>query len=45
MLAAQMAVIISTFAIAARQRNFLWSLAAAAGAAAVVFSVYVYLRV
>jgi flagellar hook-basal body complex protein FliE len=45
MLASQMAVIISTFAIAARQRNFLWSLAAAAGAAAVAFSVYVFLYV
>ncbi|HEV2694831.1 MAG TPA: hypothetical protein VG347_18195 [Verrucomicrobiae bacterium] len=45
MLAAQMAVIISTFAIAARQKNFLWSIAAAAGAAAVSFSVYVYLYV
>jgi hypothetical protein len=45
MLAAQMAVIISTFAIAARQRSFLWSIAAAAGAAAVAFSVYVYLYV
>jgi hypothetical protein len=45
MLAAQMAVIISTFAIAARQRSFLWSVAAAAGAAAVAFSVYVYLYV
>jgi len=45
MLAAQLAVIVSTFAIAARQRSFLWSLAAAAGAAAVGFSVYVYLYV
>ena len=45
MLAAQMAVIISTFAIAARQKNFLWSIAAAAGAAAVSFSLYVYLYV
>ena len=45
MLASQMAVIISTFAIAARQRSFLWSIAAAAGAAAVSFSVYVYLYV
>lgn len=45
MLAAQLAVIIATFAIAARQRNFLWSIAAAAGAAAVSFSVYVYLKV
>jgi hypothetical protein len=45
MLAAQMAVIISTFAIAARQRSFLWSIAAAAGAAAVAFSLYVFLYV
>lgn len=45
MLAAQVAVIVSTFAIAARQRSFLWSVAAAAGAAAVAFSVYVYLYV
>jgi hypothetical protein len=45
MLAAQLAVIVSAFAIAARQRNFLWAFAAAAGAAAVAFSVYVYLYV
>ena len=45
MLAAQMAVIIATFSIAARQKSFLWSLAAAAGAAAVSFSLYVYLYV
>ena len=45
MLAAQLAVIIATFAIAARQRNFLWSVAAAAGLAAVSFSVYVYLYI
>jgi len=45
MLASQMAVIISTFAIAARKKSLLWSLAAAAGAAAVSFSIYVYLRV
>ena len=45
MLAAQLAVIVSTFAIAARQRSFLWSIAAAAGAAAVAFSVYVFLYV
>jgi hypothetical protein len=45
MLASQMAVIISTFALAARQKNFLWSIAAAAGAAAVSFSLYVYLYV
>ena len=45
MLAAQMAVIISTFAIAARQRSFLWSIAAAAGAAAIGFAAYVFLYV
>jgi hypothetical protein len=45
MLAAQMGVIISTFSIAARQKSFLWSLAAAAGVAAVSFSLYVYLYV
>ena len=45
MLAAQMAVIISTFAIAARQRNFLWSIAATAGLAAIAFAAYVYLYV
>lgn len=45
MLAAQMAVIVSSLAIAARQRNLLWSVAAAAGAAAVSFAVYVYLYV
>jgi hypothetical protein len=45
MLAAQLAVIVSTFAIAAQKKNLLWSLAAAAGAAAVCFSIYVYLKV
>ncbi len=45
MLAAQAAVIIATFAIAAQQRNFLWSIAAIAGIAAIVFAIYVYLRV
>jgi hypothetical protein len=45
MLAAQLAVIISTFAIAARQRSFLWSIAAAAGVAAIAFAAYVYLYV
>jgi len=45
MLAAQAAVIVSTLAMAARQRNLLWTLAAAAGIAAVVFAIYVYLRV
>lgn len=43
MLGAQLAVIISTFAIAARQRNLLWSLAAVAGLLAIIFAVYVYL--
>lgn len=43
MLAAQAAVIISTFSLAARKRSLLWSLAAAAGAAAISFAVYVYL--
>lgn len=42
MLAAQAAVIIATFSIAAQKRNLLWSLAAAAGLAAVAFAVYVY---
>jgi hypothetical protein len=45
MLASQLGVIIATFALAARQKNFLWSIAAAAGAAAVSFAVYVYLCV
>ncbi len=45
MLGAQAAVIIATFAIAAQKRNFLWTVAAAAGLAAVVFAIYVYLRV
>ncbi|MDR3377572.1 MAG: DUF4337 family protein, partial [Verrucomicrobiae bacterium] len=45
MLAAQLGVIVSTFALAARKRNLLWSLAAAAGMVAVAFSVYVYLCV
>ena len=45
MLGAQLAVIVSTFSIAARQRNFLWSIAAAAGLAAVSFALYVYLYI
>jgi len=45
MLASQMGVIIATFALAARQRNFLWALAACAGSAAIAFSVYVYVCV
>jgi hypothetical protein len=43
MLTAQAAVIISTFSLAAQKRSLLWSLAAAAGAAAVSFAIYVYL--
>ena len=43
MLAAQAAVIIATFAIAARKRNLLWSLAATAGLGALSFAVYVFL--
>jgi len=42
MLAAQAAVIPATFALAARQRSILWSLAAAVGVVAIVFAVYVY---
>jgi hypothetical protein len=45
MLAAQAAVIIATFAIAAQKRNFLWTIAAVAGVAAIVFAIYVYLKV
>jgi len=43
MLGAQFGVIVSTFAMAARKRNLLWSFAAAAGLLAVAFAVYVYL--
>ena len=45
MLAAQAAVIIATLAMAAQRRSLLWSVAAAAGLAAILFAVYVYLRV
>jgi hypothetical protein len=45
MLAAQMAVIIATFSIAARQKSLLWSLAATAGLVAVSFAAYVYFYV
>jgi hypothetical protein len=45
MLGAQMGVIISTFAMAARKRNLLWSLAAGAGVLAIAFAIYVYLCV
>jgi hypothetical protein len=37
MLAAQLGVIVSTLAMAARQRNLLWSIAAAAGLLAIAF--------
>ncbi len=43
MLGAQAAVIIATFALAARKRNVLWSLAAAAGLGALSFAAYVFL--
>ena len=43
MLAAQAAVIIATFAIAAQKRNVLWTIAAAAGLGAAAFAGYVYL--
>jgi hypothetical protein len=43
MLAAQAAVVIATFSLAARQRSLLWGLAAGAGVAAIAFAVYVYL--
>ncbi|MDB6056569.1 MAG: hypothetical protein JWO95_413 [Verrucomicrobiales bacterium] len=42
MLSAQAAVIIATFAMAARKRNLLWSIAAAAGITAVAFASYIY---
>lgn len=45
MLAAQAAVIISTFSLAAKQRSMLWSVAAGAGVTAIAFAVYVYLCV
>lgn len=43
MLGAQAAVIIATLAMAARQRNLLWSLAALAGLAALLFAASVFL--
>ncbi len=45
MLAAQLGVIVSTFAMAAKQRNVLWVIAAAAGLLAIAFAIYVYLYV
>jgi hypothetical protein len=45
MLGAQTGVIISTLAVAAKNRNVLWSIAAIAGLIAVAFAVYVFLCV
>ncbi len=45
MLAAQLAVILATFALAVRQRNVLWGFAAAVGVAAIGFGVYVYFKI
>jgi hypothetical protein len=45
MLGAQLGVIVSTLAMAARKQNLLWSVAAAAGLLALVFAIYVYLYV
>lgn len=45
MLAAQLGVIVSTVAMAARKRNILWTIAAGAGLIAICFAVYVYLYV
>ncbi|HTI73070.1 MAG TPA: DUF4337 family protein [Candidatus Limnocylindria bacterium] len=45
MLGAQMAVIVSTFSLAARARSMLWTFAAAAGLSAVGFAVYVFFYV
>jgi hypothetical protein len=45
MLGAQLGVIISTLAMAAKNRNLLWSIAAAAGLVAVAFALYVFLYV
>jgi hypothetical protein len=45
MLAAQLGVIVATFALAAKQRNLLWSLAAAVGLIAIAFAIYVYLYI
>jgi len=45
MLAAQLGVIVSTLAMAARKRNILWAIAAGAGLLAIAFAVYVYLYV
>ncbi len=44
MLVVQAAVIVATFALAARRKSVLWTLAAVAGIAAIVFTIYVYLQ-
>lgn len=45
MLAAQAAVVVSTFSLAAQKRNLLWIVAAIAGIVAIAFAIYVYLYV
>ena len=45
MLVVQAGVVLSTLAMAARQRNMLWSVAAVAGVLALAFAIYVYLWV
>lgn len=45
MLVVQAGVVLSTLAMAARQRNMLWSVAAVAGVLALGFAIYVYLWV
>jgi hypothetical protein len=45
MLAAQAAVVVSTFSLAAQKRNFLWSVAAVAGLLAIAFAIYVFLYI
>lgn len=44
MLAAQLAVVIATFALAVQKRNTIWAVAASLGLAAIGFGVYVYLH-
>jgi len=45
MLLAQMAVIVSTFSLARKEKSFLWAFAATAGLAAIAFASYVYVFV
>ena len=44
MLAAQLAVVIATFALAVQKRNTIWAVAASLGLTAIGFGVYVYLH-